>query len=82
MRVRPVTVRAGSGVELDGAFSSDANGDGLRFTWEQTLGPPRLGTTASAQAKPLPRQAACATSAADSANSPRRARTASPAAAG
>lgn len=32
-------VRAGSRLELDGSFSSDANGDPLSLAWEQVLGP-------------------------------------------
>jgi DNA-binding beta-propeller fold protein YncE len=37
---RVVTVAAGKELELSGAFSSDGNGDHLRFTWDQIVGAP------------------------------------------
>ncbi len=41
---RVVVSTPGSPVRLDALFSSDANGGPLTFTWEQTLGPPVVGT--------------------------------------
>jgi len=38
-------VHAGKSLLLDGASSSDANGGALSLQWDQTLGPPVLGTS-------------------------------------
>ncbi|WP_248357335.1 PKD domain-containing protein [Anaeromyxobacter oryzae] len=40
---RVVAVAEGGLVELTGAFSSDANGDALSFTWDQVVGAPLTG---------------------------------------
>ncbi|BDG05279.1 PKD domain-containing protein [Anaeromyxobacter oryzae] len=53
---RMLVVADGDRVALDGRGSSDANGDELRFEWDQTLGPP-LSTSARGPVLPLrPRQ--------------------------
>jgi hypothetical protein len=49
---RVVTVPAGAAVLLDGAYSSDANGDVLAFAWDQLLGTPVLGSTPGPTAQP------------------------------
>ena len=41
---RLVVAAPGPGVRLDAAASSDANGDPLTFSWDQTLGAPIAGT--------------------------------------
>lgn len=41
---RLVVAPPGSPIRLDALASSDANGDALAFTWDQTLGPPLVGT--------------------------------------
>jgi len=40
---RVMVVRPGAPFRLDASFSSDANGDPLTFTWDQTLGRPLVG---------------------------------------
>jgi hypothetical protein len=45
---RVTVAAAGATVRLDGALSSDANGDALSFAWDQTAGKPQTGPVAGA----------------------------------
>ena len=47
----------GSAVTLDGGAASDANGDALAFTWDQTLGPALLETQTGSAVTARPRGA-------------------------
>jgi hypothetical protein len=47
----------GSPIRLDALASSDANGDALSFTWDQTLGRPIVGSSAGATLSVRPRGA-------------------------
>lgn len=46
---RLIVAHPGDRALLDGRFSSDANGDALALTWEQTLGAPLSGAAAGAE---------------------------------
>jgi sugar lactone lactonase YvrE len=54
---RVLVTTPGGAVELDAAPSSDANGDALAFTWDQTLGAPLLETQTGTAVTARPRGA-------------------------
>jgi hypothetical protein len=54
---RVLVAAPGSAVSLDAATASDANGDALAFTWDQTLGAPLLETQTGSAVTARPRGA-------------------------
>ncbi len=52
-----IVASPGSPIRLDALASSDANGDALAFTWDQTLGSPLVGTETGGSLTARPRGA-------------------------